>query len=507
MLIPLRKCMGADFGNIKRKPVQYKMQDFMMMDWTLDACQRLAKVGCYIESPALEDYKFSGRFQPYEHQRETFDFALVNPRSFIFDQIGTGKTLSSLWAADYAMKLGLVRKVLITSTLSTLWRVWESEIFHNFMHRSCVVLHGSAAKRRKLISEDYDFYIINHEGLKLLAPEIQKRQDIDLIICDEGARFRNQKTDLWKSMNLIGNVDTGRWLWWMTGSPMPKAPTDAWAQAKVVNPGTVPKYFTRFREQTMYKLNMFKWVPRKGWEDTVYSSLKPSILHKRDDCLDLPECMFVDHEVKMSKPQLAAYNSLKDNFIAELKDGLITASNEGVKLGKMLQIASGASYMDNKEVSYVDCIYKLKELDGIIEEVGDKLIIFVAFKHSIKVLERWLTVSRTALSYGIINGDVGTTKRNKIFDEFQNGDLNLIIAHPAAMAHGLTLTASNTICWWGPVDDYEIYEQAIGRITRPGQKRMQYIKHLICSPVEKAVYKRLKNKESMQGILLDMIKK
>ena len=75
------------------------------------------------------------------------------------------------------------------------------------------------------------------------------------------------------------------------------------------------------------------------------------------------------------------------------------------------------------------------------------------------------------------------------------------------MAHGLTLTASNTICWWGPVDDYEIYEQAIGRITRPGQKRMQYIKHLICSPVEKAVYKRLKNKESMQGILLDMIKK
>jgi SNF2 family DNA or RNA helicase len=508
MLVPVNKIAGAQFGQLKRKFVTYKFDDYIMLDWSLEACRVLARIGLKLEGPIQAEYNWSGKFQPFNHQLITADFMSQNLRSFVFNDIGTGKTLSSLWAADYLMNRGDINKVLITSTLSTLNRVWESEIFTHFMHRSCAVITGSmnAKRRDRLLAEDHDFYIINHEGLKSMTEQINARKDISLIICDEGARFRNQKTALWKTMNILGSESSGRAIWWMTGSPMPRAPTDAWAQARIVNPNAVPRYWSRFRESTMYKVTTFKWVPKKGWEDLVYSSLKPSIRFKRDECIDLPECTYVNHEIKMSQAQTKAYASLKEHFIAEIENGLITASNEAVKIGKLLQVACGAIYNSEGETKIVDCKPKLDELKSIGDEVGTKLIVFVPFKHSIQVITDWLESQKTDISYGVVNGDVSTNVRNDIFNNFQNGDLDWIIAHPKAMAHGLTLTAANTIVWWGPIDDFEIYEQANGRITRPGQTRKQYIKHLICSQIEKAVYSRIKKKEDTQGLLLDMIK-
>lgn len=508
MLVPLQQCMGVDFGSVKRKPVSYKMRDYMVMNWDVENCQRIANVGVQIECPALFDYTWPGKYIPFDHQRVTYNFMINNKRSFIFNDIGTSKTLTALWAADYLMNTGKIKTVLITSTLSTLDRVWYNEIFTHLMHRTCTVMHGSMQKQRrlKLLAEDYDFYIINHDGMKGMV-EVLAEKKFDLIIVDEGAVFRNHKTDLWKALNYIATEEKLEWLWWMTGSPMPRSPTDVWAQARIVKPATVPKYFSRFREQTMFKINHFKWIPRKGWEDIVYSGIQPSIRFHRGDCIDLPPCTYVTHKVEMSKEQKSIYAGLKEHFIAEAKQGLVTAANEGVKLIKLVQTACGAIYHEDGTISPVDCGPKFKELEAIVAEAGDKLILFVPFKHVIIEIEKWFKKKLPNSTYGIINGGVGKGARDKIFDEFQTGDLNIILAHPAAMAHGLTLTAANVITWWGPVDDFEIYEQANGRITRPGQERKQYIKHLICSPVEASIYKRLKNKESMQGIILDMIKK
>ena len=508
MLVPLRKCMAIDFANARRKPVSYNTRDYMMCEWTMENCTSLAEGGVLIPSPAMFAYTWPGKFpSPFAHQQATFNFMVLYGRNFIFNDIGTGKTISALWAADYLMEQGKIQKVLIASTLSTLDRVWASEIFTHLMHRTCIVAHGSPQKRARALEDTTkDFYIINHEGLKTELPRLQK-MNFDLVIVDEGARFRNQKTDLWKSLNALAGFESGKKIWWMTGSPMPNKPTDAWAQAKIVNPATVPKYFSRFRDQTMYKVSTFKYVPVKGWEDTVYSSLKPSIRFHRDDCIDLPPCTYVDHRVPMSTIQLSTYQDLSKNFIAELQKGIVSAVNEGAKLIKILQIACGAIYHDDGQISNIDCSPKLSELDAIIDEAGQKLIIFAPFKNTIKVITDHLTAKHAEMGFGVINGDVGKATRDTVFNNFQNGDLNVIVAHPKAMAHGLTLTATNTICWFGPVDDYETYEQANGRITRPGQTRNQYIKHLLCSPIEQAIYERLKKKESMQGLLLDMIKK
>ena len=507
MLVPLNMCMGADMTAFKRKAVTYKMQDYMMMPWTQQTCRAMAKVGVEILNPAVLEYDWSGLFRPRRHQLETFSFLINNPRSFVFNDIGTGKTLSALWAADYLIKTGQISKVLVASTLSTLERVWYSEIFKHFTGSKMTVVHGEASKRKRLLAEDHTYYIINHDGVKTMQDQLRAK-DFDLIILDEGATFRNHKTALWKAMHYLANEDTGAMLWWMTGSPMPKAPTDVWAQARIVNPGTVPKYWSRFREATMYQINQFKWVPRNGWEDIVYSSLKPSIRFHRDDCLDLPPCTYVDHEVKMTPAQQKAYDQMVKDFMMESQEGLITAVNEGAKRTKLVQIACGAVYNNSDgSVSELDCKTKFKELEDIIIEAGNKLIVFIPFKNLVPMIQNWLDKLQSKPTFGVVNGDVNKTKRDKIFHEFQHGELNIILAHPKAMAHGLTLTASHTIAWWGPVDDYEIYEQANGRITRDGQEHKQYVKRLIASPIEKAIYKRLENKESMQGLVLDMFKK
>jgi len=508
MLVPLNKCMAISFDDRKRKPVQYKMRDYMICNWDMDMCERLANAGIQVKCPAYFEYHWPSKYpKPFDHQPHTFNFIVLNKRNFVFNGIGTAKTLTALWAADYLMSKGLIKRVLITSTLSTLDRVWFEEIFSNMPYRTASVIHGAASRRKKLLSDlSKEFYIINHEGLKTESERLIE-MSFDMVIVDEGARFRNHKTGLWQALNAIANKDVMKRLVWMTGSPMPKAPTDAWAQAKIVNPETVPKYFSRFRDQTMYKINMFKYVPMKGWEDIVYSSLKPSIRFQRDECVDLPPAMTVDHCVEMSKEQITAYEGLKKNFIAELQQGIITAVNEGAKLIKLLQLACGAIYHDNGTISKLNCKPKTDELSIIIEESGNKLIIFAPFKNTIPVITEHIQKNHSDITYGVINGDVPKAQRDVIFGDFQDGDLNIIVAHPAAMAHGLTLTATNVITWWGPVDDFEIYEQANGRISRPGQERKQYIKHLYCSDIERAVYNRLDKKEKMQGLLLDMIKK
>jgi len=455
-------------------------------------------------------YKFPGRFTPFVHQITTWLFLISHPRAFVFNDIGTGKTLSAIWAADFLQGHNRMGKVLIVSTLSTLWRVWADELFKTLPGKSFGILHGSRAKRLKVLAEDHDYYIINHDGIKVLEEELLKRKDITHIILDEGAQFRNKKTDKWSSLNkLSGPITPGvaefhRTIWWMTGSPMPHAPTDVWAQCRIVAFDKVPKYFTRFRDMVMYQRNKFTWIPRDGWEDYVYSLLADvSIRFVRDECLDLPPCVTEMRECVMSPKQKDAYKKMKKELVLELEQGDIIAANEGVKRLKLLQIACGAIYSEGGDVIPIETKPKLKMLLEVIEEAGGKVLIFTPFKHSTKLLHKLLSKK---YDVEMVTGDTGTGKRTQIFNDFQDGDLQLIVAHPQTMAHGLTLTASSTIIWWGPIDNYEIYEQAIGRITRPGQTRKQTVVQLVCSEIEKLVYKRLDSKESMQGLLLELLR-
>lgn len=449
-------------------------------------------------------YKWPSRYPlPMDHQRVTAEFLIRNKRCFCFNDIGSAKTLSALWAADFLMRHGRLKKVLIAAPLSTLWTVWSDEIYMNIFGRTAVVLHGTKAKRQKLLREEHDFYIINHEGVQVVLQEMHAMEGFDLVIVDEGARLRNARTNRWRALNILAGPHTNKGMWWLTGSPMPHGPTDVWGQARMINPTTVPRYFTRFRDEMMIKLNLYKWAPVKGWEDRCFKMLQPSIRFKRDECIDLPDCTTQTRQVEMSKPQQKAYTEMLRTFRAQMDEGTVTAINEAARRIKIMQLAAGAVYDGNGKVHYVACKGKLNALRDSLADAGNKAIVFVSFRHSIPLLRD--CIMKQGLTVGVVYGDVSTTDRRFIFNSFQHGELQVLLAHPGCMAHGLTLTASHTVIWWAPVDSYEIYEQANGRITRPGQLRKQTIVHLACSDIERKIYSRLKRREKMQGLLLELL--
>ena len=474
-----------------------------------------------------KDYEFPSPWpKPMDHQIVTSVLHVKHKRCFDLNDIGTSKTASALWAADFLMRHGLIRKVLVLAPLSTLQRVWAEEIYKLFPgKRTSGIAHGSKAKRFRVFSEDYDYYIMNHDGLKsvmnfkggdrardprraLISKEFAAfLKDVDLVIVDEGAVFRNSRTDLWlaaKTLFLTKKMKPNRLaVWWLTGALVVKAPTDAWAQVRLVNPALVPRYFSRFRDVVMQKVSQFKWVEREGWENIVYPMIQPSVRFERKDCVDLPPEIWETRTAELSKEQKKFEATVKAEAFAQIEDKNISAVNEGALRTKLLQIYTGAVYSDLGESIILDYKPRLRVLKEAIVEAKGKCIIYAPFKHTQRVLLGELSKDWTV---SLVNGEVSRGKRDGIFADFQHGDLQILLAHPECMAHGLTLTASNVIIWWAPIDDWEIAHQANGRIKRPGQTKPQVVVEIYAGVLERQMYERLRKKEKMQGLLMNLVK-
>lgn len=486
------------------KVVVYKGRRLVAVPHRQDETKVLRNIGYNVPAPISYYYEWSGRYKPFAHQRVTSEFLTLNSRAFVLNQIGTGKTLSVLWAIDYLKAAGLMRKVLIVSPLSTLERVWGDEIFRNFPHLNYVVLHGSAERRRKLLAQDVDIYIINHDGLKVLEDDLLARTDIDAVVIDELAEYRNAGADRWK---VLHRVLAGRnWVWGLTGSPTPKAPTDSWAQVRLIAPDKVPKYFGKFRDMVMRQLGQFKWIPRAEAAHVVKEAMQPSILFKREECLDLPPVTYSTRHVEMSPQQRTAYKDMLARLRVEYEGGEVMAVNEAVKAMKLLQIACGVAYATDGTNMILPTPERIRAVKEIVEEADGKVIVYVPLTGGLNRIAEELRTE--GYQVGVVHGETPKGERDQIFGSFQSSDdgLEVLVAHPKCMAHGLTLTRANVIIWYIPTVDYSVYEQACGRIVRQGQTRHQHIIHLEGSAIEERIYGKLQHKGEMQGVLLELIR-
>jgi SNF2 family DNA or RNA helicase len=488
------------------KVITYKGHELVVVPHTMDVVKVLRNMGMKAPAPIRYYYEWPGRYKPFAAQESTAAFLTMNPRAFCLNEIGTGKSMSTLWAYDYLRSIGRVNKLLVVSPLSTLERTWGDEIFHNFVHLNYSVLHGSRDKRLKLLNQDVDVYVINHDGVQVIADELAKRPDIDLVVVDEISQVaRNASTDRWKALNLVINKQSQRGAWGLTGTPTPNQPTDAWAQARLLIPDSVPKYASRFRDQVMRQVGPYTWIPRDNALDTVRDVMQPAIRFTRDECIDLPPCMYETREIELTAEQKKAYKEMLDNLHTEYGDGQVTAVNEAVKVSKLLQIVCGVTYGNNGEEISIPSNSRLAAVQEVIEEAGAKVIVFVPFVSAVNKVAQYLTSKH--ISVECIHGGVTKSERDRIFKGFQSGkEPQVLVAQPAAMSHGLTLTAANTIVWFAPHFSNEVFTQANGRITRPGQKNNQFIVMLEGSPVERKLYDRLRNKQKVEGLLLDLIK-
>jgi SNF2 family DNA or RNA helicase len=490
----------------KHKIVQYYPNGVydIVVKWGLDEVRVLKNLGVKnVPSPITARYDWPGRFKPMSHQIETAAFLTLNRRAFVFSEPGTGKTLSSLWAADYLMRSKQVRRCLVLCPISIMHSAWMQDLQNSIIHRSAIVAHHQQATRRiEMVQGDYEFVITNYDGLNLIADEINNDGRFDLIIADEANAYKNVSTKRWKSLQKILRPDV--MLWMMTGTPASQSPLDAYGLAKLVNPTGVPKFYTAWRDATMNKVSMFKWAPKFDAQNKVHEALQPAIRFTKAQCLDLPPVITETRDVPLTPQQKKYYNMLKEQMLVKAAGETITAVNAAAEVNKLLQISAGAAYTDNAEVVEFDCTPRLSVLMEALEETDRKVLVFAPYRHSIDTIAAHL--QQNQVECALIHGDVSPAKRTKIFKQFQEEtNPRVLVIQPQAAAHGVTLTAADTVIFWGPVMSTETYIQCCARSDRKGQDSDKVtVIHIQGSDIERKMFKRLAERVEDNNLLVKL---
>lgn len=439
-------------------------------------------------------------FNPFEHQKATAEFLVSNPKSFCFNEQGTGKTASVIWAVDYLMKLGVVRRVLVVCPLSIMHSAWQADLFKFALHRTVSVAYGSAKKRREIIAKSAEFVIVNFDGVSILKQEIIDG-GFDLIVIDEASAYKNARTVRWKDMRDVCKHVKG--LWMLTGTPAAQSPVDAYGLAKLVAPAKVPKFFAEFRDRVMTKVSMYRWLPRPEAKSIVHNVLQPAIRFEKKQCLDLPPVTFMDRDAPLTPQQSGFYKLLAKQMLIEAAGEEVTAVNAAVQISKLLQISCGSVYTDTGEVVDFDVSNRLNVVQEVVDECSNKVLIFVPFTHTIAMIRDFLL--KNGVTCEVIDGSVSVNNRADVVRRFQvNSDPKVLVIQPQAASHGLTLTAADTIIWYAPCTSVETYLQANARIDRPGQVNPMTVIHIKGSPVEERMYKLLRSNISNHAEIIDL---
>ena len=379
---------------------------------------------------------------------------------------------------------------------------WRNDLFSFAPHRTVAVAHGDAKKRKSIIEQNTDYVIINYDGVEIVSESI-KNGGFDLIIVDEATHYKNAQTRRWKVLNKL--LCDNMWLWMMTGTPAAQSPVDAYGLAKMVNPTAVPRYGSTFRDMVMTKITNFKWIPKAKATRTVHRVLQPAIRFTKDECLDLPNMTYVKRAVELTRQQKKYYELLRKRLVLDITGEQVTAVNAAVGMNKLLQISAGAVYTDDGETLEFDIKHRYKVLKEVIDESSQKVLIFVPFRHVIDILTDKLRSD--GISTEVIQGSVGATARTNIFRQFQEAsNPRVLVIQPASAAHGVTLTAANTVIWWSPVSSLETYAQANARVHRSGQKHKCTVVQLQGSDAEKHVYRLLDSRINIHTKIIDLYK-
>lgn len=480
----------------------------LKVPFELETVQKVAEWSVPVLSPMLRDYKFVGRFEPYLHQLKICSFLTTNRRAFCLADMGTGKSASVAWSVDYLFKHKGIKRVLIVGALSNMKSTWVEEFFAINPMYQVTILHGSKEEREASAKTDAHVFVVNHDGVEVIQ-DVLLSMDFDVVVVDELTAFKNDKAKRFKALFPI--CQKAHYVWGLTGTPMPNRPDEVYGQIKMINPARVDKISAfRFKEMVMKKQTQFLWTPRFDSAETVRSYMQPAIKVNKTDVLKLPDAHYEYIEVPLTKGQAIFYKEMKDHQYVGNEEVSITAVNGGALMNKLLQVATGAIYNDDRMAMKFDVTPRIEKTIELIRDararssdpLKGKTIVFAPFRHTITLLEEALT---PWFNVAVITGDTSAKRRADIFHSFQTDDeIDVILAVARTMSHGVTATSASTIVWFGPVTSNETYQQACNRINRPGQTQEMYIHHLYSTPVEQKLYRTLQQRKLSQADLLSL---
>ncbi len=442
------------------------------------------------------------RYNAHDYQKYATEFILQHPIAAVFLEMGLGKSVITLTALfDLILDQFVIGKVLVIAPLRVARDTWPSEIqkWDHLKGLKYSVVVGTAAERKAALMHQADVYIINRENVDWLINKSGIPFRFDMIVIDELSSFKSWQAKRFKSLlkvrpfvkRIVG----------LTGTPSSNGLMDLWAEFRVLDLGKrLGRYITHYRNAyfTPDKRNaevIFSYKPLPGAEDQIYKRIEDiTISMKSCDYLKLPECVINEFPVFMSEKEQEVYDSFRDDMVAKIKDKEIDAVNAAVLSGKLLQMANGAVYDDEKN-SLLIHDRKLDALEDLIEGANGKpVLVAYWYQHDAERIK-----SRF---------DIREIKTSKDIMDWNIGDIPVAIIHPASAGHGLNLqTGGSTLIWFGLTWSLELYQQTNARLHRQGQTDTVIIHHIIAKgTIDENVMKALRQKEKTQNALIDAVK-
>lgn len=416
--------------------------------------------------------------------------------------MGMGKTVTTLTAVDYLIKNNAeIKKIVVIAPKKVAEDTWSRETskWDHLEHLKISKLLGNEKKRIEALNAEADIYVINRDNVSWLVKYLGFKWDFDMVVIDELSSFKNYRSKRFKDLKKI--LPCVKRIVGLTGTPAPNGYMDLWAQMYLLDKGQrLGKNITSYRMEyfnILIRPNFQIYTLRQGSDCKINSKIKDiCVSMQAKDYLKMKEPLLISVPVILDKKEMDKYKALEKDAILEVESSTVTAINAAAATTKLLQVANGAVYDEDKQVIELHD-KKLERLGELIEEAnGHPVIIFYSFKHDLTRIKKYL------------KQEVRELKSVDDIQDWNNKKIKVLLAHPASAGHGLNLQdGGHIIIWFGLTWSLELYMQANARLHRQGQEQGVIIHHLITEgTIDEDVFKALQNKEICQKSLLEAIK-
>ena len=446
-------------------------------------------------------------FKPYPYQQYCIDSIIYNPAVGLLLDMGLGKTVITLTAIhelrynrwEVAKPLIIAPKKVAEATWTTESKKWE----HLKMMRIVPVL-GSLQQRLRALAAPADAYVINRENVTWLVEYFKNEWPFDMVVLDESSSFKNGSSKRFKSLKLVRSRI--RRIVALTGTPASNGLEDLWAQVYLLDGGArLGKTMGAYRDKYFVpgkrnRTTVFSYTPKDGSFEMIKQAISDiCISMKASDYISLPDVIHNDIPVALDTAAAKAYSQLETDLLLQVNEDTITAGSAGVLTGKLLQLCNGAIYDEKKTAVKVhNC--KIDAFLELIEQLnGQHALVFYNFQHDRDRLIEALAATKLR---------VRIYSQAKDEMDWNSGEIDVLLAHPASCGYGLNLQqGGHHAIWFGLTWSLEQYEQANKRLHRQGQKHPVVIHHLIVqNGMDETVIEALKNKGNMQDALMSALK-
>lgn len=447
------------------------------------------------------------KFKPYSYQKYNINRILTSPAIALWLGMGLGKTVITLTAAnDLKYNRFAVNKVLVIAPKKVAQGTWTNEASkwdHLQMLRFSIVL-GSKNKRIRALNTPADVYVINRDNVVWLVDYYRNSWPFDMVVVDESSSFKNHQSKRFKALKSV-RPHMSR-IVELTGTPAPNGLLDTWSQIFLLDQGErLGKKIGGFRERYFEpdqrnRDRVFSYAPKPGADDKIHKLLNDIVVSmKAEDYIELPPETYNTIPVVLDDKAKKAYQKLEKEMLLEVDESEITATSAAVLGGKLLQLCNGAVYDEDKNVLDIHD-NKMEAFLELIESLnGSPVLVFYSFQHDRERIKEALAKTNLRVR------DLKTAQDEA---DWNNKEIDVLLAHPASAGYGLNLQeGGNHVIWFGLNWSLELYEQANARLIRQGQKEKVFIHRLIVQGgMDENVEDALKNKAVTQNNLLAALK-